>query len=110
MFHNFFSVQFIKIQFEIAEICSKFTIYYQIDTCTSKNVLNHLNCHFYDKINWVGPYCSIWVEASRPFCFLFGDTKGKFCPGAFQWGNESIYWTEDLGVCDRSSNYIEKYC
>ena len=65
------------------------------------------NCVFVEKVQWVGPYCSKWIASDPPFCLLGGGSMAKSCSGAMQWGNESIYWTEDIGICNRSSPILE---
>ena len=61
-----------------------------VKVCEKNEEEQFCNCHSYDDIGWVGPYCSNWVD-DTPFCILFGGAEGYFCPGSIQWGNESIY-------------------
>ena len=69
----------------------------------SRNYINNnCNCSQYNEVDWVGPYCSDWIEGDSPFCFLSNRNVGKFCPGAVQGAIDDLYWTEDDMVCNRS--------
>ena len=41
---------------------------------------------------------------------LSGGSKGKFCPGAIQWGNSGLYWTKNYLVCIKGSTYFTDHC
>ena len=62
------------------------------------------------RVDWVGPYCGHWIEDEPPFCILSGGSNASTCPGAVQWGNESLYWTGVDEICERSQSYIRNYC
>ena len=76
-----------------------------VEVCNrSQNyTLEYCNCGYYPEYDQVGPYCA-------PFCFLSGGYNARQCPGAIQQGNESLYWTEDAEVCQRSKSFILKNC
>ena len=56
-------------------------------------VEKNCNCSHYDEVDWVGPYCSEWIDGDNPLCFLEGQFVGGFCPGVIKGGNKSLYWT-----------------
>ena len=72
--------------------------------------VNYCNCANYELVDWVGPYCAKWIDTDPPFCYLAGGSLGQFCPGAVQYGDEDLYWTEDKDVCNRSNNFTVQYC
>ena len=54
----------------------------------------------------IGPYCKRWInnkdlKDKPPFCLLKGDTNAKYCPGAFQFGNSSLYYTIEPTICNK---------
>ena len=55
---------------------------------------------YYD---WIGPHCARWIPEEPPFCILDNGPIASTCPGAVQWGNESLYWTEDPDICKISN-------
>ena len=59
-------------------------------------------CGFYPEYDFIGPYCSNWIEGFPSFCVLSGGPNASTCAGAIQLGNESLYWTEGKEVCNRS--------
>ena len=65
-------------------------------------------CGFYNEIDWLGPFCAKWLPQGPQFCFLSGGLEGRFCPEAWKYGNESIYWTEDEGACNRSKSQSKR--
>ena len=77
---------------------------------SDRYIKTHCNCHYYNHVDSIGPYCSRWENEDTPFCYLSNELKGKFCPGAVQRENDEIYWTEDEIVCNKSRNYVETNC
>ena len=61
------------------------------------------SCGLIPKYKWAGPYCSLWRKGvSKKFCFLSGGSNASTCPGAVQIGNQSLYFTGDGRICERS--------
>ena len=83
------------------EICEKSYTSYTLQNC---------KCGFYPDYDFVGPYCAEWIEEDPPFCFLASGHDSRYCPGAVQWGDENLYWTEDKDICKKSQNYTLQHC
>ena len=71
---------------------------------------NNCSCGYYDEVDRVGPFCRRWVEDGLPFCLLSGGLSARSCDGAVQWGNDSLYWTEDEDICKKSIDNVPKNC
>ena len=82
-----------------AEICSQ----------SENNILEYCKCGYYPD-HLVGPYCTQWKNNESEFCLLSGGSNGKFCPGAFQVKNESIYGTGNEKLCAQSRNFTLENC
>ena len=78
--------------------------YWTEDTTVCEKSVDYAEkyCNCVEVDGLADPYCSDWVTDDPPFCFLSGGSDGWFCPGATQWGNDSLFWTEDKDVCNRS--------
>ena len=70
----------------------------------------YCSCGHYQRYDWIGPYCAQWFVEGQSFCILSGGSNASTCPGAVQIGNESLYWTEDNEICERSQNYTLQNC
>ena len=65
--------------------------------------IQNCECGFYDDLYWIGPFCGIWYTDDISFCMLSGGARGRFCPGAIQWDDADLYWTEDEAICKRNT-------
>ena len=69
---------------------------------SSDYVEKNCNCYHYEERYDVGPYCLTWDGLDPPYCYISGGPDGRFCPGAFQTIDTYLYWTDDIGICNRS--------
>ena len=66
--------------------------------------LGNCTCGYYSKYaSHVGPFCEKWLGAPRPWCHLAGREEANSCPGAIEVQNESLYYTMDESVCNKST-------
>ena len=71
---------------------------------------SNCSCGYYDEVDWVGPFCRRWVEDYLPFCLLSGGLSARSCKGAVQWGDDSLFWTENEDICEKSIDNVPKNC
>ena len=77
-----------------AKVCEK----------SSNYIAQYCNCMYYEEYNWIGPFCSEWINETPPFCLLSGKATARFCPDAVKV-SENIYLTANNATCERSSDY-----
>ena len=59
-----------------------------LTVCNGPVTTANCSCGHYPEYDWIGPYCSKWVDEAPAFCFLSGRKNARTCPGAFQIGNK----------------------
>ena len=84
-----------------------FMLYIVLSTATAED---NCTCAYYPEFEDIGPFCSQWKNRSTPFCLLSGKSGAEKCPGAAPWMNNSVYWTADEALCQKSSNYTDQHC